>query len=251
LCVYSDDQATPYSWYEPKAIGKEPESMDYRVKKAFNPIQRQYPCGSSWAFSAVSSIESHIFLKTNEQVKLSEQYLIDCSKGFGFPNETGHTGCGPGWKSGAMEYVIKNGIAYADTYPYNGTVGTCNQDAQKTPHRVKEIKEVTNGSDTELLNALLHLGPVAVSIFTSENFGNYTGGIFEDELCHDANETNLAVVLVGYGKEDGESGKKYWIIRNSYGDNWGEKGYMKLSRDINNHCLISSIAFIPIIELAE
>ncbi|CAL4098254.1 unnamed protein product, partial [Meganyctiphanes norvegica] len=114
--------------YVPENIGNEPESLDYRKMGAINPIRHQGTCGSCWAFSAVSSIESQIFLQNGQLVQLSEQYLVDCSKGVGFPSYPGWTGCQGGWKDGAIEYISNNGIAYGATYPYTERGGTRNQD---------------------------------------------------------------------------------------------------------------------------
>ncbi|CAL4123327.1 unnamed protein product [Meganyctiphanes norvegica] len=240
-------ESYPY-WYIPKNIGEEPESMDYRKLRAINRIRNQKRCGSCWAFSAVSSIESQIFLTNGRLVKLSEQYLVDCSKGYAFPNKEGRTGCAGGWKQRAIRYVGNNGIAFRKKYPYTAVGGgLCNEGAPKTSYQVTGIQRVNPGKDAELLNALVNRGPVAVSIFVTKNFRKYKRGVLDDELCNTTKRINHAVVLVGYGNE---KGKDYWLIRNSWGKSWGEKGYIKLARTVENHCRISQFAHIPVVEVA-
>ncbi|CAL4244156.1 unnamed protein product, partial [Meganyctiphanes norvegica] len=234
------------TWYTPKDVGKEPKFMDYVKEGAVNPIRHQGACGSCWAFSAIASIESQIFIQKGKLIQLSEQYLVDCSKGVGFPNEPGRTGCEGGWKNNAIRYVSNNGIAYSANYPYTAKGGTCNQGAQKTLYRIKGMQRVRPGKDSEQMNALVHRGPIAVSMFISENFHEYKKGIFEDNKCQGAARTHHAMALVGYGEENG---KKYWLIRNSWGESWGWNGYMKLCREINNHCLISIRPYIPVLEV--
>ena len=80
-----------------------------------------------------------------------------------------------------------------------------------------------------LLFAVANIGPIAISVDAS-NWSKYTGGIFND--CNQENpDINHAVVLVGYGEENGE---KYWIIRNSWSPSWGENGYIRLARFDND-----------------
>ncbi|CAL4098248.1 unnamed protein product, partial [Meganyctiphanes norvegica] len=226
---------TSHDRYIPKDIGNEPESMDYRDKGAINPIRNQGGCGSCWAFAAVSSIESHIFLQNGQSVQLSEQYLVDCTI----------FSCLGGWTDDTILYVSNNGIAYGDGYPYTATDGTCNQGTPKTSHKVTGIQHVNPGRDAELLNALVHMGPISVYVYVSPNFGSYRGGVFEDNFCTPNKWVNHAVVLVGYGNENG---KDYWLIRNSWGKSWGEEGYIKLARNVDNHCRISDFGYITQIE---
>ncbi|CAL4124926.1 unnamed protein product, partial [Meganyctiphanes norvegica] len=244
-------ESYPY-WYIPKDIGKEPESVDYRDTGAINPIRNQKKCGSCWSFSAIGSIESQIFLQHGQLVRLSEQNLIDCTKGQAFPNKPGRTGCSGGWTVKAMKYVSKHGVAYRDTYPYTAVAGEgkelCKKEAPKTTYKVTGVQFVNPGKDAELLNALVNIGPISVSIYTSQNMIKYKKGVLEDELCKAKKPINHAVVLVGYGNENG---KNYWLIRNSWGKSWGEKGYIKLARNVYNHCRISSHGYIPRAEVSE
>lgn len=87
------------------------------------------------------------------------------------------------------------------------------------------------------------LGPITVAIFASANFQSYASGVFDDPLCTSQSTPNHAVVVVGYGSENG---KDYWIVKNSWGEDWGEKGYAKFLRGVNM-CKIENEVHYPIV----
>lgn len=92
-----------------------PESFDW-TKKGTTDVQNQGSCGASWAFAAVAALEGLYAQTKMKLVKLSEQHLLDCS------DEYGNEGCNGGLMDQAFWYVIDNGIANNDTYPYAGQV---------------------------------------------------------------------------------------------------------------------------------
>jgi len=92
---------------------------------------------------------------------------------------------------------------------------------------------ITTGDETELLNALFIGGPVSVSYHVADGFSDYTTGVYTAVDCpNDALSVNHAVTLVGYGV-DQASGLNYWLIKNSWGTEWGDNGYFKMQRDVN------------------
>ena len=69
-------------------------------------------------------------------------------------------------------------------------------------------------------------------------------GVFKDSECSPDN-LNHGILLVGYGTT--EEGEDYWLVKNSWGQEWGEGGYFKLARNRGNMCGIASQASLPIV----
>lgn len=79
-----------------------------------------------------------------------------------------------------------------------------------------------------------------------QSFQFYSDGIYYDPQCGNRpDDVNHAVLIVGYGTEP--NGQKYWLIKNSYGPQWGIGGYVKLAKDANNHCGIATQASYPLV----
>ena len=93
-----------------------PSSIDWRTKGVVSAIKNQGQCGSCWAFSATSAMESAAAIAGASLPNLSEQNIVDCY-------ETGYNGCQGGWMSYAFDYVKNNGgINTQSAYPYTGKV---------------------------------------------------------------------------------------------------------------------------------
>ncbi|XP_034101930.1 cathepsin L-like [Drosophila albomicans] len=108
--------------YNPSSYVNLPSSVDWRDWGAVNPVKNQGSCASCWAFSAVGSLESHHFITSYQRVSLSEQNLVDCTRGYPYYNQ----GCSGGWPIEALNYVRDNGgINTASYYPYEGQDNTC------------------------------------------------------------------------------------------------------------------------------
>merc|ERR1712168_1351633 len=96
------------------------------------------------------------------------------------------------------------------------------------PFTVNRVKKITPRNPNEMKEALFHNGPVAVAV--NNNWWDYKSGILPHNFC--TKNVDHAVVVVGYGEEDG---KKFWTIRNSWGPDWGENGYIRLQRSNQNN----------------
>ena len=104
---------------------------------------------------------------------------------------------------------------------------------------------ITAGDEDELKEMLYHMGPIAVSFQVVSDFRDYKEGIYNSSDCNSTEQDiNHAVVAVGFG-EDGETKQKYWIIKNSWGESWGDKGYFKIQRGANM-CGIAMCNSFPI-----
>ncbi|KAJ8984250.1 hypothetical protein NQ317_007482 [Molorchus minor] len=219
-----------------------PKEIDWRDKGAVTRVKDQGNCASSWAFSAVGTLESHYFLKTGNLVELSEQNLIDCS------TEEGNIGCGDGCSNAAAAfyYIYLNGIASEKSYPYEATNETCRYNDSENVTSIKYLGRIAEDTEEYLQAAVASIGPISIGIdATDEGFALYDSGVYVGEHCSRKPWfTNHELVAVGYGTT--EEGVDYWIVKNSWGEDWGENGYIRMARTRWNICGIASNAFFPI-----
>eukprot|EP01017_Pseudomicrothorax_dubius_P026176 TRINITY_DN28_c0_g2_i2.p1 TRINITY_DN28_c0_g2~~TRINITY_DN28_c0_g2_i2.p1 ORF type:complete len:368 (+),score=90.71 TRINITY_DN28_c0_g2_i2:127-1230(+) len=196
-----------------------PDSIDWRQKNAVNPVKDQGMCGSCWAFSTTGSVEGIVAITKGTLLSFSEQQLVDCSGSYG--NE----GCNGGLMDQAFQYIIDNGIEQENDYPYKGTDQKCKYDASKADHTVKGYTDVPENDEDQLTAAIANQ-PVSVAIEADRMvFQFYSGGIIDSKSC--GTDLDHGVLAVGYGAE---SGKNYYIVKNSWGGDWGEKGYVRIGR---------------------
>ncbi|XP_073029551.1 senescence-specific cysteine protease SAG39-like [Primulina eburnea] len=201
-------------------VTKVPASLDWREKGAVTGVKNQFSCGCCWAFSAVAATEGINRIKTGKLVSLSEQELVDC-------DTKSNQGCHGGYMNDAFKFITHEGLSTEAKYPYKGANGMCN--TKKESSRVAKItgyEKVPANDESALLKAVAKQ-PVSVAIDASGPiFQFYAGGIYTGEC---GTNLNHGVTVVGYGKS--EHGKKYWLVKNSWGAAWGENGYVKFERD--------------------
>lgn len=220
-----------------------PASFDWRNNKGdwTTPIRDQgEQCGSCWAHAAISVLESYEKIKNKNAslpIGLSEQYLISCDKD--------DSGCDGGDFETAMPYMVDTpgpdggiGVVSREDYPYTENQDSCKNLSGLTRYHADKWAYVNASADQgsensiptvdELKAAIYLKGPIAVGIYDDDDFDNYTGGVFYSDAQYE--DTNHAVVLVGWGDEDGE---EYFIGKNSAGTGWGEDGWFKI--DVNSN----------------
>jgi C1A family cysteine protease len=216
-----------------------PSKVDWRKKDSVRGVKDQGKCGSCWAFAATGTIESAWHIKNSKKVTLSEQQLVDCSK------PQGNKGCEGGLVSKAFKYIMANGgLTGEKNYPYKTKEKTCNTEkSQKIEASIKNFKFVQSNNSTKLMKAVAK-GPVAVQV-DSTSWHLAKGGIIT-EKC--GIKLNHAVVIVGY---DQTHKTPFWIIKNSWGKNWNEDGYIRvaISNAHNNQglCGINTRPIYPVL----
>jgi len=216
-----------------EVVGEVPDSIDWREKGAVTPVKNQGNCHSTWAFSAIGTMEGAIFKKTGKLVSLSEQNLVDCST---IRNE----GCHGGNPYFALIYAVVNkGIDTEETYPFEGKQSQCRYDENNSGARILSGVQIARGDEEELKKAIGTVGPVSAVVDGHQSsFQLYKSGIYSQPEC-DRTWVNVCVLAVGYGSENGQD---YYIVKNSWGTQWGEEGYIRMGRNNGDQCGIAIMA---------
>ncbi|XP_057457514.1 senescence-specific cysteine protease SAG39-like [Lotus japonicus] len=213
-----------------------PSTVDWRQEGAVTPVKNQGTCGCCWAFSAVAATEGIHKLSTGNLVSLSEQELVDCD------TSGADQGCQGGLMDDAFKFIIQNGGLNTEAqYPYQGVDGTCNTNEEVTHvATITGYEDVPSNNEQALQQAVANQ-PISVAIDASgSDFQNYQSGVFTGSC---GTQLDHGVAVVGYGVSD--DGTKYWLVKNSWGEDWGEEGYIRMQRDVEAPEGLCGIAMQP------
>jgi len=225
-----------------QTVGRAPDWRDWRHHGYVTPVKDQGKwCRSCWAFAAVATMEGAWMKKHKSLVSLSEQQLVDCMP----PWTEGAGRCDGNWPGEAIQWAQHNqyySMASEAAYSYRGWAGdgsSCRSDSDPPVATITGMKIIERNSEYALKDAVGNVGPVAVVIDASHpSFKDYDSGVYVEDQCS-TSYPDHAVTVVGYGHEDGRA---YWLVKNSWGDDWGEGGYIKMLRNHNNMCGIATWA---------
>ncbi|XP_063674990.1 uncharacterized protein LOC134811826 [Bolinopsis microptera] len=234
-----------------------PQSVNWYENGNVTETKAQGSCGSCWAFAAVASLESHYAIKTGTLKTLSEQQLLDCTY-----SDYGYDGCQGGWMGDAFKQIrnkLGNRLATSETYGYTGKGGSECVTNIFTKRGTKVVNAlvaanlaVTSYTQVEFndnekeapfeknLARAVSIGPVTVAIEVVNAMYTYGQGVYDEKNCK--NQVNHAVTVVGYDSD-------VFVIKNSWGSGWGEKGYIKFDRKISNQCFIGEYPEYPNLKL--
>jgi cathepsin L len=191
----------------------------------------------------VATLEAHVGIYEGRNVSLSQQNLVDCVD----PTFTCSQYLDIHALDNTYQYIVDNGgIDLRDSYPVEYyTVGSCRFKSETVGATIKAYGNITEGDEEELKAVVGTIGPVTVTITTDFSWDLYREGVYYNGDCMNTDEIfNHAVVVIGYGSEDGED---YWLVKNSWGTYFGQDGYIKMARNRDNNCGIASIARYPLI----
>jgi len=191
-----------------------PTEFDWVSKGKTTPIYNQGQCGSCWAFSTTENIESMNAIKGNGLKKLSMQQIVDC-------DHVDH-GCNGGNPPTAYEYVIKaGGLDTYGSYPYTAHDGRCTFKKADVGERISSWGYVTTTrNEGQMQDFTYTKGPPSVCVDAS-NWDSYRGGVYTSSDCGRA--LDHCVQIVGWNVV---SGTHAWIVRNSWGTDWGYSGFL-------------------------
>jgi len=225
-------------------VGDLPDRVDWRELGAVTPVKNQGRCGSCWAHSMTQQIESYTAITTGTLVELSTQQVTSCA-----PNTVncgGTGGCQGSTPPLGYNYVQLFGQVSETDYPYISGTTTQTESCQYSLDSIKPVASITGynnlppNDQAAIMEHIAKVGPLSISV-AANTFKDYHGGVFTGCDYNEDIQLNHAVQLVGYGTDYSPAGvKDYWLVRNSWGEDWGEGGYIRILRESSPQCGIDS-----------
>uniref|UniRef100_K3WI24 cathepsin X n=1 Tax=Globisporangium ultimum (strain ATCC 200006 / CBS 805.95 / DAOM BR144) TaxID=431595 RepID=K3WI24_GLOUD len=254
--------ARPHEYIDTSAL---PKNLDWRNVNGtrFVTISRNqhipHYCGACWAFAATSALADRVQiakarnekgrskLDVTREVVLSPQVILNC--------DLEDEGCHGGDQLNAYRYIHEHGVPEEGCQRYEATghdtgnlcrnidiCENCLPDKGCFPQDKYDKYYVsefgTTLGEAQMMAEIYARGPIACSVAVTDAFELYTGGIFDDKT--NATATDHAISVVGWGEE---KNTKFWVVRNSWGTYWGEDGWFRIVRGVNNLGIEGECAF--------
>jgi len=203
-------------------LPRAPEKFDWRETGFITRIKNQGQCGSCWAFSATENIESVYskFNNINPPIVLGPQQMVDC--------DSNCYGCGGGWPYYAFQYITSAGGQDTETtYPYSARDGTCRFDPHGVGAKISGYKSIPKDeAQIQALVADTEKGaPFSICVDAS-SWQFYKGGVMTATQC--GRSVDHCTQLIGYDASKSAEKLPFWIVRNSWGTDWGVQGIILL-----------------------
>jgi cathepsin F len=212
-----------------------PSEYDWKTKGKVTPVKNQGQCGSCWDFSATETVESVWAIAGHSLPVLSEQQTVDCD------TNGQDQGCDGGFPYGAYQYMIQaGGVESESAYPYTAEDGSCHFNAKKVVAKIDNWMYVTKSQNEKAMQSFLFThSPLSVCV-DAETWQDYNGGVITpDSGCGDS--IDHCVQATGWSNQNNTN---VWNVRNSWGTDWGENGYIyvEIGHDV---CGIAEIVTVP------
>jgi len=223
----------------------EASAIDWRAKGKVGPVKNQGGCGSCWTFGGTAAFEGHYAIQTGSLQRFAEQELLDCT--YEKLHMYGaHDGCNGGWYWHGFDMIkMTQHFSLEKDYPYKAKDNKCDLSNKKNGMVGVEswgkIRPRRSKNDGSLVTAL-NMGPVSMAFEVKGGMQYYQEGILSIENC--GANPHHAMAVTGYTAD-------YFQIKNSWGASWGDHGYVKFDRKIENMCGISNWLSYPILQKSD
>ena len=215
-----------------------PDSIDWRDSGAVSSVKNQDTCGSCYG-----AMEGAYQIKTGTLVEFSTQQLLDCTSNTLYKN----LGCVGGNMENTFTYLKTKKHMPASQYPYVNAQKNCSYVESKGLVNTAGFSYISKNNPDAIIEALQY-GPVTAAVAADNQvFTFYSQGILNSSDC--GTSINHAILIVGYGNDT--EGTPFWTIKNTWGINWGEDGYIRIQRDLvaggPGICGINTYVVMPIL----
>ena len=226
-----------------------PTEIDWRSRGAVTEVRDQGKCGSCYAMAATGSLEGQHFRKTGKLITLSVQQIVDCVNKY--EERSSEDGCGGGNEEMTFKYIQDTkGIDTERSYPYvSGKTGVMQKECHFNKSTISTTETgwvlIPGKNEDALALAVAAHGPITFIMDASSfGFNYYSHGIYSDDqlgdnCSKDAGYADHVLLIVGYGPG-------YWLVKNSWGTDWGMEGYVKIKRGVNM-CGIANEPIYPLV----
>lgn len=204
-----------------------PAYYDWRDQDGMTPVKHQGNCGSCWDFAACGALEASIKIHGSVELDLSEQQVLSCA--------TPGWGCNGGWASITWTHYRDYGAVSEECMPYEADDEVpCTEDECELIAATREWIDIPSNVDA-IKTAVHEYGPVTTGFAVQEDFFYYDGGCYELEGNYGLNHL---MVIAGWD-DDACGGEGAWLVKNSWGEGWGESGYSWIKYGtckVGTHC---------------